>query len=55
MYHQCKALLIKKQAGEFAKVIEILSMWGAERAWQLVEKEMASKHSRAEDGEASFW
>lgn len=28
MYHQCKALLIKKQAGEFVKVIEILLMWG---------------------------
>lgn len=27
-YHQCKALLIKKQAGEFVKVIEILLMWG---------------------------
>lgn len=27
-YHQCKALLIKKQAGEFVKVIEILLMLG---------------------------
>lgn len=26
MYHQCN-LLIKKQAGEFVKVIEILQMW----------------------------
>lgn len=36
-YHQCKALLIKKQAGEFVKVIEILLMWGG-KAWQFAEK-----------------
>lgn len=48
MYHQCKDLLIKKQAGEFVKVIEIILMWG--KAWQLAEKEIASKLSQREGG-----
>ena len=51
MYHQCKALIIKKQAGEFVKVIEVLLMWG--KAWQLAEKEMASQFSQREGGETS--
>lgn len=48
MYHQCKDLLIKKQAGEFVKVIEIILMWG--KAWQLAEKEITSKLSQREGG-----
>lgn len=53
-YHQCKALLIKKQAGEFVKVIEILLMLGGKPGSLLKKKKMASKHSRREDGEASL-
>lgn len=51
MYHQCRALLIKKQASKYAKVIKIVPMlW--EETWQFSERKMASKLSQR-DGEAS--
>ena len=45
-------LLIKKQAGEFVKVIKILQMRG--NTCQFTEKEMAFRLSEREHGEASI-